>query len=128
MNSSQPAKRSVDKIGGKILFQSGTSETKSNETLSQVKQRNFIGRLVGRKRNQLDWTQDIFADKLQLAGWYDASRSTVSKIEDGSLRIDLLQLYYIATALGIRPSDLLAEIDWRRQIEKMICSANLPNL
>ena len=87
-----------------------------------MKQRNFIGRVVGRKRNQLDWTQDFFADRLQLAGWHDATRSTVSKIEDGSLRIDLIQLYYIATALGLRPSDLLAEIDWRKQVEKMICS------
>ena len=87
-----------------------------------MKQRNFMGRLVGRKRDQLDWTQDFFADKLQLMGWYDATRSTVSKIEDGSLRIDPIQLYYIATALGLRPVDLLAEIDWRQQAERMICS------
>ena len=82
--------------------------------------RNFIGRQVARLRNQHGWTQDSFADQLQLAGWQDATRSTVSKIEDGSLRIDLIQLYYIATALGLRPGDLLAEIDWRKQIEKLI--------
>lgn len=87
-----------------------------------MKQRNFIGRLVRRWRNnRRGWTQDVFADKLQLAGWYNATRSTVSKIEDGSLRIDLLQLYCIATALGIRPGDLLDEVDWRRQAEKLIC-------
>ena len=61
-----------------------------------MKQRNFIGRLVSRWRNQRGWTQDVFADKLQLAGWYDATRSTVSKIEDGSLRIDLTQVCYLA--------------------------------
>ena len=87
-----------------------------------MKQRNFIGRLVGRKRNQNGWTQDVFADKLQLAGWHDATRSTVSKIEDGSLRIDLLQLYYLAVALGINPKDFLAEIDWRKQAKTMISS------
>lgn len=81
-----------------------------------------MGRLVGRKRDQLGWTQDLFADRLQLAGWHNATRSTVSKIEDGSLRIDLIQLYYIATALGLRPSDLLAEIDWRKPAESMIYS------
>jgi transcriptional regulator with XRE-family HTH domain len=86
----------------------------------KMKQRNFIGRLVGRKRNRKGWTQDVFADRLQLAGWHDATRSTVSKIEDGSLRIDLIQLYYIATALGLYPGDLLAEIDWHKQVEKMI--------
>lgn len=93
-----------------------------------MKQRNFIGRLVGRKRDQLDWTQDFFASKLQLAGWHDATRSTVSKIEGGSLRIDLIQLYYIATALRIHPIDLLTEIDWRRPVKKMLGSANPPNL
>ena len=87
------------------------------ETLT-MKQRNFIGRLVARKRDQHGWTQDVFADKLQLAGWHDATRSTVSKIEDGSLRIDLMQFYYIAIALGLRPVDLLSEIDWRKQVER----------
>ena len=86
-----------------------------------MKQRNFIGRLVSRWRsNRRGWTQDTFADKLQLAGWYNATRSTVSKIEDGSLRIDLVQLYYIATALGVRPGDFISEIDWRKQVEKLI--------
>jgi transcriptional regulator with XRE-family HTH domain len=85
-----------------------------------MKQRNFIARPVARKRNENGWTQDVFADRLQFAGWHDATRSTVSKIEDGSLRIDLVQLYYIATALGIQPIDLLAGIDWRRQVEKLI--------
>ena len=88
----------------------------------KMKQRNFIGRLVGRKRNEIGWTQDVFADKLQLAGWHDVTRSTVSKIEDGSLRIDLLQLYCLAVALGINPKDFLAEIDWRKQAETMISS------
>ena len=88
----------------------------------KMKIRNVIGRQVGKLRDKLDWTQDYLAERLQLAGWHDATRSTVSKIEDGSLRIDLIQLYYIATALGLRPGDLLAEIDWRKQVEKMIRS------
>ncbi|HTV39919.1 MAG TPA: helix-turn-helix transcriptional regulator [Candidatus Sulfotelmatobacter sp.] len=83
-------------------------------------QRNFIKWLVSRKRNQKGWTQDEFADRLQLAGWHDATRSTVSKIEDGSLRIDLLQLYYITVALGIHPKDFIAEINWHEQVEKML--------
>lgn len=87
-----------------------------------MKQRNFIGRLVGRKRNQLGWTQDFFADRLQLAGWHNATRNTVSKIEDCSLGIDLIQVYYIATALNLDPGNFLAGIDWREQIEKIICS------
>ncbi len=91
-----------------------------------MKQRNFIGRLVGRKRNQLGWTQDFFADRLQLAGWHNATRNTVSKIEDCSLGIDLIQVYYIATALNLDPGNFLAGIDWREQIEKIICSMKPP--
>ena len=34
-----------------------------------MKQRNFIGRLVGKLRDQRDWTQEVFADQLQLAGY-----------------------------------------------------------
>lgn len=82
-------------------------------------QRNFIDRLVARMRNERGWTQDVFADKLQWAGWHEATRSTVSKIEDGSLRIDLLQLYYIAVALGIQPMQLLSEINWSRGVEEI---------
>ena len=82
--------------------------------------RNFIGRYVARLRNQHGWTQDVFADKLQLAGWHDATRSTVSKIEDGSLRIDLTQLLYLAWALGVQPSRFFSEIDWNRPIDETI--------
>ena len=32
----------------------------------------------------------------------------------------------VATALGLSPSDLLAEIDWRNQVERMICSMKTP--
>ena len=87
-----------------------------------MKQRNFIGRPVGRKRNQLDWTQDFFADRLQLAGWHDATRSTVSKIEDGSLRIDLTQLFYLAVALRVHPIHFLPKVDWSKPVKAQINS------
>jgi len=83
-----------------------------------MKQRNFIGRLVSRWRNQHGWTQDVFADKLQFAGWHNATRDTVAKIEGGLLRIDLKQIYFIAIALGLQPSDFLSKIDWRNAVEE----------
>ncbi|HEV2327702.1 MAG TPA: helix-turn-helix transcriptional regulator [Verrucomicrobiae bacterium] len=85
-----------------------------------MKQRNFIHRLIARKRNQKGWTQDQFAEKLQFTGWHDATRSTVSKIEDGSLRIDLKQICYITAALGIQPMQFLSEIDWSRRVKEVI--------
>ena len=85
-----------------------------------MKKRNFIGRQVSKRRNELDWTQDFLADRLQDAGWLNATRSTVSKIEDGSLRIDLTQLYYMAMALRVHPIDFLAEIDWSKPVKAQI--------
>jgi transcriptional regulator with XRE-family HTH domain len=82
--------------------------------------RNFIGRQVARLRSQQGWTQDVFADQLQLAGWQDATRSTVSKIEDGSLRIDLTQLLYLAWTLGVQPARFLSEIDWNQPVDETI--------
>jgi len=87
-----------------------------------MKQRNFIGRQVARLRNQHGWTQDVFADKLQLAGWLDATRSTVSKIEDGSLRIDLVQLFYLAAALRVHPIHFLPKMDWSKPVKAQIYS------
>lgn len=83
-----------------------------------MKQRNFIGRLVSRLRNQREWTQDALADALQRAGWHDATRDTVAKIEGGSRRIDLTQLYYLTAALGVRPVQFLSEIDWSKHVEE----------
>ena len=85
-----------------------------------MKQRNFIGRVVSRLRNQLGLTQVDFAVELQLVGWRDASRDTVAKLEGGSLRVDLIQICYLASALGVPPARILSTIDWSKQIKKLI--------
>jgi len=87
-----------------------------------MKKRNFIGRQVARLRHQQAWTQDEFADKLDFAGWQDATRSTVSKIEDGSLRIDLKQLCYLAAALRIHPIHFLPKMDWSKPVKTQMYS------
>lgn len=81
-----------------------------------VKQRSFIfvGRLVSRLRNQLGLTQPDFAVKLQLAGWHKASRDTVAKLEGGTLRVDLIQVRYLAATLGISLPQFLSKIDWNK--------------
>lgn len=87
-----------------------------------MKKRNFIGRQVSKRRNELDWTQDYLADLLQNAGWLNATRSTVSKIEDGSLRIDLTQLFYLAVALRVHPIHFLPKMDWSKPVKAQIYS------
>lgn len=81
-----------------------------------VKQRSFIfvGRLVSRLRNQLGLTQPALAVELQLAGWRDASRDTVAKLEGGLLRVDLIQVRYLANVLNIPPMQFLSQIDWSK--------------
>jgi len=85
-----------------------------------MKQRNFIGRVVSRLRNQLELSQVDLAAELQLVGWRDASRDTVAKLEGGSLRVDLIQICYLAAALGVPPARILSAIDWSKQIKKLI--------
>ncbi len=87
-----------------------------------MKRRNFIGRQVGKRRNELDWTQFDLANRLEDAGWQNVTRSTVSKIEDGSLRIDLTQLLYLAAALSIHPIHFLPKMDWSKPVKAQIYS------
>lgn len=81
-----------------------------------MKQRNFIfvGRPVSRLRNQLGLTQPGFAVELQLAGWHEASRDTVAKLEGGLLRVDLMQVRYLARALRVSTTQFLSQIDWSK--------------
>ena len=94
----------------------------SGEILFAMKKRNFIGRQVGKRRNELEWTQCDLADRLVDAGWQNATRSTVSKIEDGSLRIDLTQLFYLAVALRVHPIHFLPKMDWSKPVKAQIYS------
>ena len=87
-----------------------------------MKKRNFIGRQVSKRRSELGWTQFDLADRLENAGWQYATRSTVSKIEDGSLRIDLTQLFYLAVALRVHPIHFLPKMDWSKPVKAQIYS------
>jgi DNA-binding XRE family transcriptional regulator len=102
-----------------LLNEADLVKTAANN-LFAMKKRNFIGRQVGKRRNGLDWTQDYLADRLEDAGWQNVTRSTVSKIEDGSLRIDLTQLFYLASALRVHPIHFLPKMDWSKPVKAQI--------
>jgi transcriptional regulator with XRE-family HTH domain len=76
----------------------------------RVKKMNLIGRQVSRLRYQRGWTQDMLADKLQLAGWM-ISRSGVSKIENGSMYVSDFRLFYFAHIFGIEISQLFVNVN-----------------
>jgi transcriptional regulator with XRE-family HTH domain len=104
-----------------LLNEADLVKTAANNLIA-MKKRNFIGRQVGKRRNELDWTQFDLADRLEDAGWPNATRSTVSKIEDGSLRIDLTQLFYLAVALRVHPIHFLPKMDWSKPVKAQIYS------
>lgn len=64
----------------------------------------IIGRVVRAKRRQRDWSQEQLAQKLMI------SRGTLANIEAGRQRILVHQLYTIAAALDLKPSELLPPI------------------
>ena len=82
--------------------------------------KNLIRQQVVKLRQQHGWSQEKFAGKLQLAGWHNASRSTVSKIEGGSLCISDYDLLFVAAALRVHFTELFPEIDWKRSMDKTV--------
>ncbi len=67
---------------------------------------NLVGPQVRRIRDAQKWSQEVLAAKLQRAGW-DLERSGVGKIEAQLVRVREIDLYYLATALGVKLLDLL---------------------
>jgi transcriptional regulator with XRE-family HTH domain len=85
-----------------------------------MKKLNLIRRQVRKLRERNGWTQEDFAVKLQLAGWHNATRSTVSKIEGGSLGVAEYDLLFIAAALRVHFIHLFPEIDWKRPMDETV--------
>jgi transcriptional regulator with XRE-family HTH domain len=85
-----------------------------------MKKLNLIGQQVVKLRQRNRWSQADFAVQLQLAGWHNATRSTVSKIEGGSTRIAEYDLLFIAAALHVQPAHLFPEIDWERPMDETV--------
>ena len=82
--------------------------------------KNLIRQQVIRWRRHHDWSQEQLAVRLQLAGWHNATRSTVSKIEGGMLRISDYDLLFIAAALRVHFTDLFPKIDWQKPMDETV--------
>jgi len=98
-----------------------------------------IGVLIKERRNNLPITQERLAEKLGL------SRASLANIETGRQRVLVHQLYAIANALQLKPTDLLPpvggeldELEWaglplpsdlkpeqKRQIARMLQDTQL---
>ena len=87
-----------------------------------MKRLNLVGRQVSRLRYQRDWSQEELAGKLQLAGWLAATRSTVSKIEGGTIYVHDFQVSWLAAVLGVPEAALYPRFDSGKQIQEAILS------
>jgi transcriptional regulator with XRE-family HTH domain len=85
-----------------------------------MKRLNIIWQQVVKLRQRNRWTQEEFAVQLQFAGWHNATRSTVSKIEGGSIHIADFDVLIVAAALRVRHFDLYPEINWSRPMDETI--------
>jgi transcriptional regulator with XRE-family HTH domain len=82
--------------------------------------KNLIRQQVVLFRQRHGWSQEKFAAKLQLAGWHNATRSTVSKIEGGSLCISDYDLLFVAAALRVHFAELFPDIDWKKPMDDTV--------
>ena len=70
-----------------------------------MKALNVVGSEVRKLRNQRGWTQEVFAQKLQLAGW-DVSRTSLAKLETGLHWVSDCELLFLAKVLAVELDDL----------------------
>ena len=62
-----------------------------------------VGKAIREHRQRFGWSQEKLAYEAEL------DRSHMGRIERGERNVTLLNLYRIARALGVRPSDLLVQ-------------------
>jgi transcriptional regulator with XRE-family HTH domain len=85
-----------------------------------MKKLNVVGRQIGRLRYQHGMTQEGLAIKLQEAGWETATRSCVSKIESGLIKVPDYMLYCFAPIFELQPGELLPKIDSAKDIHEIV--------
>ena len=85
-----------------------------------MKKLNLIRQQVRKLRQRNGWSQERFAVQLQRAGWHNATRSTVSKIEGGSMGVAEYDLLFIAAALRVHFVHLFPPIDWKRPMDETV--------
>ena len=77
---------------------------------------NLIGANVKRIRKQKKMSQQQLSNKLELLGVY-VCRGSVSRIEDHSRTVTDIELYAIATVLGVSVTDLFDNSIFEKKFE-----------
>jgi transcriptional regulator with XRE-family HTH domain len=66
---------------------------------------NLIGPQVRKLRDQNNWTQEVLAQKLQLASW-DISRTSLAKLEAQLRRVPDCELLFLSKVLHVPIAEL----------------------
>lgn len=66
---------------------------------------NLIGPQVRKLRDRRAWTQEVLAEKLQLAGW-DISRTSLAKLEAQLRWVSDVELLFLAKVLRVGVAEL----------------------
>jgi transcriptional regulator with XRE-family HTH domain len=69
---------------------------------------NVIGPHVRKLRDRKGWTQEVFARRLQLAGW-DISRTSLAKLESQLRKCPDCELLFLSEVLGVGIADLFPQ-------------------
>ena len=85
-----------------------------------MKKLNLVWRQVVKLRQQHRWTQAEFAVALNHAGWHNATRSTVSKIEGAAIHIAEYDVLILAAALRVPLHQIYPPIDWSRPMDETL--------
>ncbi len=85
-----------------------------------MKKLNLVGRQVSRLRYQRGWSQEELAGRLYDVGWLVATRSTISKIEGGTIYVHDFQVAWLAAVFGVPRDALYPQWDSGRPIQDSI--------
>lgn len=73
-------------------------------------QMNLIGGNVKKYRKMRKMSQQLLSDKLELLGVY-VCRGSISRIEDRSRTVTDIELYALATVLGVTVNELFSDME-----------------
>jgi len=90
-----------------------------------IKPLNVVGPRIRRLRNAKNWSQNILAAKLQVAG-LDKSRPAVARIESQIVHVCEYELLYFAKVLGVGLLDLYPEIDPSKSVHEAVTELMKP--
>jgi transcriptional regulator with XRE-family HTH domain len=108
----------ADTPGGAVdLIENSAVRTEVSVSMRKL---NVVGRQIGKLRYQRGMTQEDLAVELHSAGWESVTRSCISKIESGLIKVPDYMLYCFAPIFQVQPGELLPRIDSTKDIHEII--------